>query len=50
MAIIVIKTQAELDALPARFEEYTRIEIRSTERIYVKTRRDNSSVDALDSE
>ncbi len=44
MNIVVIRTQAELDALPAKFENYTKIEIRATERIYVKIKRENSSV------
>jgi len=29
MKIIVIKTQAELDALPTKFDEYTVIELRA---------------------
>ncbi len=44
MKIIVIKTQNELDALPASFTEWTKIEIRSTEKIYIKQAWGNSSV------
>lgn len=46
MNVIVIKTQAEIDALPDRFDTYTRIEIRSSvgERISIKKSRENSSV------
>ena len=48
MKTIVIKTQSEIDALPNSFAEYTRIEIRSTERIYVKKAWGNSSVEACE--
>jgi hypothetical protein len=44
MKTIAITTQAELDALPARFEEYTIIAIRSTQRISITKARGNSSV------
>ncbi len=47
MARIIVKTQAEIDALPDRFEEYTVIEIHSAgTRIYVNKARGNSSVEA----
>ena len=49
MATIVIKTQAELDALPDSFAEYTRIEIHGGtryDRIAVKKKWENSSVEA----
>jgi hypothetical protein len=45
MKTIVIATQAEFDALPDKFSEYTCIEIRSTtSRIIVSKARENSSV------
>jgi len=44
MKIIIIKTQKELDILPSNFDEYTHIEIRSTERISITKARENSSV------
>jgi len=46
MNIIIINTQAQLDALPHSFDEYTRIEIRSTELIFIRLNRENSSVEA----
>jgi len=44
MKTIVIKTQAELDALPESFTEYTVIEIRSEFRVWVNKSWENSSV------
>lgn len=47
MAVVIVKTQAELNALPAKFEEYTRIEIHGGtryNRIVVSKARENSSV------
>jgi len=44
MKRIDIKTQAELDALPDKFSEYTFIDIKATERIVVVKARENSSV------
>jgi hypothetical protein len=45
MKIVTIKTQQELDALPERFEEYTRIEIRAAIRIFIINKAwENSSV------
>jgi hypothetical protein len=46
MKEITITTQRELDALPAKFDEYTRIYIKSTERIIVRSAWENSSVEA----
>ena len=49
MAEITIKTQAELDALPAKFEEYTHIYIQGGtpyDRIVVRVAWENSSVEA----
>ena len=49
MNVIVVKTQAELDALPDSFEIYTRIEIRGGvpgDRIFIKKARGNSFVEA----
>ena len=47
MKEIYIKTQAEFDALPHSFAEYTQIIIKdSTERIIVVSNQDNSSVEA----
>jgi hypothetical protein len=49
MPTIVVKTQADLDALPARFEAYTTIEIRGGsryDRIVVRQKWENSSVEA----
>jgi hypothetical protein len=45
---IVITTQAELDALPTSFDEYTKVIIRSatTSRLVVRLARENSSVEA----
>jgi hypothetical protein len=43
---ITIKTQAEFDKLPDKFERYTYINIKSTERIVVNKARENSSVEA----
>ena len=48
---IIIKTQQELDALPAKFDRYTRICIQNDPtlgRIVLNQRRDNSSVEAWD--
>ncbi|MGH9821373.1 MAG: hypothetical protein ACRD43_14500, partial [Pyrinomonadaceae bacterium] len=44
MKTIVIKTQAEIDALPDSFSEYTQINVESTQRIIVRKARGNSSV------
>jgi hypothetical protein len=45
MAIIVVKNQAEIDALPESFSEFTYIEIRcTTERVVVRKAWGNSSV------
>lgn len=44
METITIQTQAEMDALPASFETFTRIDIESTEWIIVREARCNSSV------
>ena len=46
MKVITIKTQEEFDALPDRFEERTRIEIRAAVGIGVGRAWDNSSVEA----
>ena len=46
MKTIIIKTQRELDALPERFEEYTRIEIRAAIRIIINKAWGNSNVEA----
>jgi hypothetical protein len=47
MKDIIITTQAELDALPSSFDEYTRIIIQSTtSRLVVRLARGNSSVEA----
>lgn len=46
MKTITIKTQKEFDALPNFFKEYTRIYIKSTEKIYVNVAMENSSVEA----
>ena len=49
MATIIVKTQAELDALPQSFAEFTYIEIRSAAaegRISITIKRENSSVEA----
>ena len=49
MKEITVTTQAELDALPVKFEEYTRIYIRGGncyDRIVVREARENSSVEA----
>jgi len=46
MKEITITTQRELDALPAKFDEYTYIYIKSTERIIVRSARGNSNVEA----
>ena len=45
MKEIIVTTQAEFDALPTRFEEYTRIIIKNTtSQIAVRVARENSSV------
>ena len=45
MKEIVITTQAELDALPSSFDEYTKVIIRNTKsRLIIKLARENSSV------
>lgn len=51
MKTIVIKTQAELDALPDSFNEYTVIEIRSDPNTFIKVTKacESSRVEALDS-
>ena len=51
MATITITTQAELDALPKSFDEYTYIQIKSdpTLTIFVSEDRGNSHVEAWDS-
>ena len=41
---IKVTNQKELDALPAKFDEYTYIYIKSTERVIVRSARGNSSV------
>ena len=47
MSEIIVSTQAELDALPASFDEWTHIVIRSTnELIIVRHARENSRVEA----
>ncbi len=46
MATIIIKTQAELDALPAKFDNWTEIRIEANTRIIVRCKRENSSVEA----
>jgi hypothetical protein len=49
MKEITVKTQSELDALPAKFDEFTRIIIEGGtyyNRIVVKVARENSSVEA----
>ena len=38
----IVRTQAEWDALPARFDEYTVIEVRSIETILIYRNPDNS--------
>src|SRR3990167_5166112 len=44
---IFIKTQAELDALPIKFDSFTRIILKdTTEKIIVRMARENSSVEA----
>ena len=43
---IIIRTQEEMDALPKNFEEFTVIEIRSSEVVYVRMARENSHVEA----
>jgi hypothetical protein len=49
MAEIVVSTQAELDALPASFTEYTRIVIKNTStRLTIHRAWENSSVEAWD--
>ena len=44
MKEIIVRTQAELDALLASFDEYTVIVIKSDERIVVHGARENSIV------
>ena len=49
MKTIIVKTQAELDALPEKFEEYTQIQIHGgtrCDRIIVRQAYGNSSVKA----
>ena len=49
MNVVIIKTQAAFDALPDKFETYTRIEIHggtALDRIVVRKARENSSVEA----
>ena len=47
MKEIIVSTQKEFDALPARFEEYTKIIIKNTTiRLVVNLARENSSVEA----
>jgi hypothetical protein len=46
MRVIEITTQNELDCLPERFEEYTRIIIKSEKRLIVRKAWGNSSVEA----
>ena len=41
---ITIKSQSEFDALPAKFDEYTRVYIQATDRIVVARKIGNSSV------
>ena len=48
MKTIVIKTQKEMDVLPICFDEYTVIEIRSSEKISVAMARGNSRVEAME--
>jgi hypothetical protein len=48
MKIIVIKKQADFDALPEKFDTFTRIEIRSEQVIKVKKSYDNSNVRAYE--
>jgi hypothetical protein len=43
---ITVTTQAELDALPKSFDEFTYIYIKATARIVVRSARENSSVEA----
>ena len=51
MKTIIVKTQAELDALPDKFDEYTVIEIRSATDTWIKvtTARESSQVEAWES-
>ena len=42
MKTIIIKTQKEFDVLPDKFNEYTIIEIRASERITITKKRENS--------
>jgi hypothetical protein len=49
MKTIIIKTQKEFDELPDSFEEFTRIEIRSSEAITIKNNKLNSVVTAYNS-
>jgi hypothetical protein len=48
MKTVIIKSQAELDALPEKFEEFTVIEIRSPDNVWIKVTkaRDSSRVEA----
>jgi len=44
MQTLVVTTQEEIDALPERFDEFTRIEVRSARWIVIKRARENSHV------
>src|SRR3990167_7989713 len=44
MKTIIVKTQVEIDDLPEKFNEFTFIEIRASQRITVYKARENSSV------
>ena len=46
MEKIIIESQLEFDALPSKFDEPTRIIIKSKSRIIIRTARGNSSVEA----
>src|SRR3990167_2791727 len=46
MKTIIVKTQVEIDDLPEKFNEFTFIEIRASQRITVYKARENSSVEA----
>ena len=50
MKIIIIKTQSDLDSLPDKFEEFTRIQIEATAGVTIRIRKawGNSSVVALE--
>ncbi len=51
MKTVIVKTQAEFDALPAKFDEYTIVEIRSDANIWITVNKcpDSSRVVARDS-